>query len=251
MRFRLKAFRLHLLGSAIALGLIFGILYFGWYRWPGWYLADVSRVILVMAAVDLVVGPLFTLIVANANKAKRVLARDITIIVAIQLCALTYGAALVWKGRPLYYAFSENVLQLVQAYDIEPAEWALAAQRNAELAPHWYSLPRWIWAPLPEDPDQRQKILASAVTGGDDVISMPRYFKLWEQGLPELRKQLRKVDDVGYFSNIDKKALKIRMRAAGLPPDQANAIPLTGRGYPLLAVFDTNNLKITALLKAK
>ena len=56
MKFRLKAFGLHLLASAAALTLIFGSLYLGWYRWPGWHLADVSRVVFVMAGVDVVVG---------------------------------------------------------------------------------------------------------------------------------------------------------------------------------------------------
>lgn len=251
MRFRLKAFGLHLLASAAALTLIFGTLYLGWYRWPGWYLAGVSQVVFVMAGVDLVVGPLLTFIVARSSKPRRELARDIAVIVTVQLIALIYGSMSLWSGRPLYYAFSENVLQVVQAYDIDPGESALARRQKPELAPHWYSLPRWIWAPLPQDSDERNRIVASAIGGGDDVISMPRYFKPWEQGLPALRTQLKKVDDLGYFSPADKKLLKERMQADGLAADQLNSMPLTGRGHPLLAVFDPSNLKITAIFEVK
>ena len=69
MKFRLKAFGLHLLGSTVALTLILGALYLGWYHWPGWYLADVSHVVIVMVGVDLVVGPLLTfMIAARANR---------------------------------------------------------------------------------------------------------------------------------------------------------------------------------------
>jgi hypothetical protein len=171
-------------------------------------------------------------------------------IVAIQLCALIYGTVSIWNGRPVYYAFSENLLQLVQAYDIDAHERDLARQQNAELSLHWNSLPRWIWAPLPQDPAERDKIIMSALGGGDDVISMPRYFKRWEQGLPALRAQLKKVDDLRYFSTADRKTLKERMRAAGLATDQLNSIPLTGRGRPLLAVFDPASLKMTAIIKA-
>ena len=251
MRFRLKALSLHLLASACALTLILGSLYLGWYRWPGWYLADVVRVVMVMTGVDVVVGPLLTFVIARSSKPRSELARDIAMIVSIQLFALIYGAVSLWNGRPLYYAFSETVLQLVQAYDINAEESALARQQNADLAPHWYSSPRWIWAPLPQNSDERQKIVASAVGGGDDVISMPRYFKRWDQGLPSLRTQLKKVDDVAYFSAAEKKALEERMRAAKLDTDRPNAMPLTGRGRPLLAVFDTASLKITALFKVK
>jgi len=250
MWYRLRAFGLHLLGSVLALSLILGSLYLGWYHWPGWYLADVVQVVTVMTGVDLVVGPLLTFVIANPNKVRRELTRDIGVIVAIQLCALIYGTVSLWNGRPLYYAFSENQLQLVQAYDINAGEAALALQRNSALAPHWYSLPRWIWAPLPKDPDESAKIVASAVTGGDDVISMPRYFKRWDEGLTSLRTQLKKVDDLGYFSGADKKVLKARMQAAGLATDQPNTMVLSGRGKPLLAVFDRNSVTITSIFKA-
>jgi hypothetical protein len=250
MKFRFRAFGLHLLGSLLALSLILGSLYVGWYRWPGWYLADVVRVVMVMTGVDLVVGPLLTLVIANPNKPRRELTRDVGVIVAIQLFALIYGAVSLWNGRPLYYAFSETQLQLVQAYDINTGETALALQRNAALAPHWYSLPRWIWAPLPQDAAESAKIVASAVSGGDDVISMPRYFKPWKEGLPALRTQLKKLDDLGYFSAADKKLLKARMQAAGLATDQLDTMVMSGRGKPLLAVFDRNSVTITAILKA-
>ena len=60
------------------------------------------------------------------------------------------------------------------------------------------------------------KIVTSAVTGGDDVTSMPRYFKPWDQGLPVLRTQLKKVDEVPYFARKDKNTLKARMARGGL-----------------------------------
>jgi hypothetical protein len=251
MKFRFKAFGLHLLASTVALSTILGSLYLGWYHWPGWHLADVSQVVPVMIGVDIVVGPLLTFVIARSSKPRRELARDIAMIVAVQLIALIYGTVSLWNGRPLYYAFSENVLQLVQAYDIDADELALARQKNAEFLPHWYSLPRWIWAPLPEDSHERESIVKSVIGGGDDVISMPRYFKPWEQGLPALRVQLKKVDDVGYFTHADKKTLKENMRATGLDPDQLNSIPLTGRGYPLLAVFDPSSLKMTGIVKVR
>jgi hypothetical protein len=142
-------------------------------------------------------------------------------------------------------------LQLVQAYDIDANEAKLGREQNPTLAPHWYSLPRWIWAPLPQDPVEREKIYAAAVSGGDDVISMPRYFKRWEDGLPSLHEQLKKVDDVAYFAKIEKETLKKTMKAAGMADDQVNTMPLTGRGHPLLAVIDPASLKITAVLTAK
>src|SRR5271167_2871710 len=250
MNFRLKAFGMHLLASTAVLSLTIGTLYLGWYHWPGWYLADVLHVLAILVGADLVPGPTLTLIIANVKKPLRELARDIAIIVAFQLSALVYGSSALWAGRPLYYAFSEDCLQVVQANDIDPGELALARRQHSQFVPRWYSVPRWVWAPLPEDPKERENIVSSAIQGGFDVIGMPRYFKPWEQGLPTLRTQLKNVDDIRYFSAAEKKRLKQRMQAAGFATDQRNAMPLTGRLRPLLAVFDPASLRITAIFKA-
>jgi hypothetical protein len=249
MAFRLKALAVHLLASASVLTLVLGALYVGWYRWPGWYLSDCVSVLIVLAGVDVAVGPLLTCVVAHPGKPPRQLRRDIAIIVTIQICALLYGSVSLWRGRPLYYAFSENVLQLVQAYDINADELALARRQNAPIVPRWYSLPRWIWAPLPEDPEERARIFRGALSGGDDVIAMPRYYRPWERGLPLLMQQLKRVDDVPYFARSQKNALKEAMRASGLDPQQLNAIAFTGRGNPLLAVFDPGHQKLRAVCR--
>ena len=104
-----------------------------------------------MVGVDVVIGPLLTFVIARSSKPRRELIRDIAMIVVVQLCALVYGTVSLWNGRPMYFAFSESVLQQVQAYDIDAKEAALGLQQNPNLAAHWYSLPRWIWAPLPKD----------------------------------------------------------------------------------------------------
>jgi hypothetical protein len=249
MKFRLTAFSVHLLGSACAMLLILGGLYLGWYRWPGWYLTDVLRVVLIMMAVDLVLGPLLTFIVANSSKPRSELTRDIGIIVCVQLVALVYGTYSLWNGRPLYYAFSETVLQQVQAYDIEPADAAQGRGQNPALAPQWYSLPRWIWAPLPNG-KEGEDIMSAAVGGGKDVIALPRYYKAWTDGLETLRTRLQTVEKVKYFDDRQKAVLKVRMQAAGFDPARANAMTLTGRGKWLLAVFDEKSVEIAALLRA-
>jgi len=250
MKHRLKAFGLHLAGSATLLALVCATLYFGWYRWPGWYLTGMLHILLLMIGVDVALGPLLTLVVASPGKARRVLARDIVMIVIVQLTALVYGTTALWQGRPLYYAFSVDQLQIVQASDLDAADIELGRERNPDLTPHWYSRPRWIWAPLPEDPQVRADIVTAAISGGKDVIQMPRYFKAWPQGLAELRKQLKKVDEQRYFSKAQQRALKQRMTQLGFAADGPVTIALTGGEKPLLAVFDPGTLQMQAILAA-
>ena len=249
MRFRLRAFSLHLLGSACALTLVLGSMYLGWYRWPGWYLTSVLHVVGIVLMVDLALGPSLTLIVANPAKPHRTLARDIGMIVAVQLIALGYGSVTLWLGRPLYYAFSVNCLQLVQASDMRADEIAKGQRENPQLAPHWYSMPRWVWAPLPRDPQQALNIVQGTLFGGQDVVQMPQYFRPWNEGLPTLRPQLAKIDSMKYFSRLEKQRLQRRMAQLGLALDQPNTLVFWGGSRRLLAVFDPKTLRIVALLR--
>lgn len=250
MKSRLKAFGLHFSGSACVLLLVLGTLYLGWYRWPGWYLTGVLHVLPVTIGVDVVLGPLLTFVIASPGKPARALARDIACIVAVQLVALSYGAYTLWNGRPLYYTYSVKELSVTQGIDLQPTEIERARQSNPDFAPHWYSRPRWAWAPLPQDEKTANSIVASALQGGFDVTAMPRYFKPWPQGLADLRQHLQKVSDLKYFSGKQRDVLKQRMRACGFDPAVANTLPMTGHGVPLLAVFDLRTLRIEALLRA-
>ena len=252
MKFRLKLSGLHLLSSLGALTLVLGVLYLGWYRWPGWYLTNAVRVVPILVVVDAALGPFLTLLIANPRKSRRELARDIGIIVAVQLVALGYGASTLWRGRPLYYAFSEDRLQLVQASDLDPREIGLARTQNPQFAPYWYSRPRWVWAPLPDDTALKEQIVQSATSGGDDVIQMPRYFQSWEKGLPKLRAQLRAVGqqhDIRFFRKQER--LGQLMSQQGFAPDAPLTLLMSGQSaVPLLVVFDPDSLQIKSYLRA-
>jgi hypothetical protein len=249
MRFRFKAFGLHLSGSACVLALVLGALYLGWYRWPGWYLTGGFKIAALMTGIDVILGPLLTLVVANPGKPRRELARDIGIIVGVQILAAGYGASTLWQGRVLYYTFSQKYLEIVQAVDLQDEQIALGRKLKPGLAPHWYSLPRWVYAPLPQDPKLQQEIMGSAISGDDDVIQMPQYYQPWEAAFPELRKTLRMPDEVGQFSRKQRQTLKIRMSQRGLPVDQANAVAMMGKETWLLAVFEPKSMTLQALIE--
>jgi hypothetical protein len=249
MPFRFKAFALHLLSSACALTLVLGGLYLGWYRWPGWYLTSVMHVVGIVLMVDLAIGPTLTLVVANPGKPRRSLARDIGMIVTVQIVALAYGTITLWMGRPLYYTFSVDRLEMVQAGDLKSPDIALGWRDNPALSPHWYSLPQWIWAPLPQDPKEAEKIVTGAVFGDTDVIDMPRYFKPWAQGLPSLRQKLATLDSMKFFSSREKQHLRSRLARLGLAADQPDSMVMWGGSRRLLAVFDLKTLRIVALLR--
>jgi len=246
MRFRLKAFAIHIGASACALAVLLGILYLGWYRWPGWYVTNFLHVMSILVGVDVTMGPLFTLLIANPRKPRRDLARDVGVIVTLQVVALAYGIVTLWGGRPLYYAYSQRELETVAASQVPASEAELARQQNPEFAPHWYSLPRLVWASRPS---------GAPAPGGSrrddiDVTQMPRYFRPLSQGGETLRSQLKKVDDQFIFTQPEKRLLKQRMAARGLRADQPDTLFMIGRDRPVLVVLDPKSLRLQAIIRA-
>jgi hypothetical protein len=144
-----------------------------------------------------------------------------------------------------------NRLETVQASDFNEDELARARKENPALAPHWYSRPRWVWAPLPEDPDAAAKIVQSASFGsGEDVIDMPRYFRPWAAGLPQLRERLTTLGEIKDFSKPEQKLLHERMKKLGLDAQKKNALVMWGgTARRLLAIFDLDSLRIRVLIR--
>ena len=218
----------------------------GWYRWPGWYLAGMLTILPIVVAVDAALGPLMTFIIANPSKPRTELGRDISVIAGVQILALVYGAFTLWSGRPLYYVYSGLQLSMVQASDIGPAEINLARQANPDLAPYWYSRPRWVY--VPNSGNGKSTLEQAAATRGISELT-PSDMRPWSQGTADLRKSLKKMSAWEYFSVPQKAALKQRMAAQGYAVDAANTIPVIGKGPPLLAIVDTNTMTIQALLR--
>lgn len=250
MKLRAKAFSIHLAGSLVVLAVVLGILYVGWYRWPGWYLVGALKVAMVLALVDVGLGPLATFVVADPAKLRTELRRDIAFIVIIQVSGLIYGATTLWNGRPLFYTFSVDRLEVVQASDIDESEIDVARKENSGFVPSWTDLPRWVWAPLPADELDRERIIESSLTGGKDVIHMPKYYKSWEQGNTELRARLKSISDLPGVSKNELGPLLRGIDQLGVPAEQLGAILIYGRGEQAVAVFDRSTLTLKDVLTA-
>ncbi len=237
MSFRLRAFALHLFASASLLSVVLAVLYLGWYSWPGWYLLGAETIVGLMLLVDVGIGPLGTLVVANPAKPSRELMRDIALIVIVQLMALGYGAQTLWSGRPLYYAFSLDRIEIVTSSEFDQEVIDSANKKGAAIIPGWSSRPTWIWAPLPDDPALRNEIIASALTGGHDVTSRPEYFHPLPEGAAAMRERyiaLPKLVGKG-FSEHDYEA---RLATLDRPADSLGALPIEGRTRDGIYIFD-------------
>lgn len=118
---RLKACAIHL-GLSLLVAALAGLLVFGlWYPYPYRDISGGRELFLIVVSVDVVLGPLVTLVIFNRAKKRSELRKDLGLVVLIQLLALTYGLWTVFIARPVHLVFEYDRFRVVHAVDV-PAD---------------------------------------------------------------------------------------------------------------------------------
>jgi|GEM_PF-1380637 len=115
---RYKAFSIHFLISLFIIGSFLTFAYFIWY---GKIYLDISGVMVpakILIGVDVILGPLFTLLVFKQGK--KHLKIDLMVIALVQLVAFIYGAYTLYLGKPTLVVLKGDVFEIVTQKNIEP-----------------------------------------------------------------------------------------------------------------------------------
>ena len=164
IRPRLLAASLHLLVSAavaaLAAGLVFGLWYPGAFR----VLAGGRELFLLVMTVDVITGPLLTLVVFDPRKPRRSLRLDLGVIGLVQLAGLLYGLHTVFVVRPVAMVFEVDRFRMITASDVNLAELpqAPAAYQALPLTGPWL-----LGARQPKPGAERNDALFKGVAGMD------------------------------------------------------------------------------------
>ena len=115
---RLRASGIHLgismVIAALAAWLVFGL----WFPYPYGELAGGRQLFLLLLGVDVVLGPLLTLVVFNSRKRLREKVLDFTVIGLLQLGALGYGLWTASQARPVHLVYEYSRLAVVTAAQV-------------------------------------------------------------------------------------------------------------------------------------
>tara|TARA_R110002020_G_scaffold352231_1_gene565349 strand:- start:668 stop:1324 length:657 start_codon:yes stop_codon:yes gene_type:complete len=78
---------------------------------------------LIIMIVDIICGPLLTLVIFNPTKPREELLRDILVVVFLQFIALSYGVYAIAEARPVFLAFEGDRFRVVSKADIDFEGW--------------------------------------------------------------------------------------------------------------------------------
>ncbi|WP_257384911.1 TfpX/TfpZ family type IV pilin accessory protein [Tahibacter caeni] len=186
---RRKAVLLHL-GISAAIGAAALMLLFGlWYPPPYFAAAGAERLALLLIGVDVVIGPLLTLIVFKPGK--KGLTSDLCVIAGLQLAALAYGLHAMAASRPVFVVAAVDRFELVAANEITDAD--LAAGKEAGFGERSWSGPRLASVSVPTDAKEYDHVQSLALAGLD-LHRLPRYYRDYAANVAALRERARPLD---------------------------------------------------------
>lgn len=241
---RYQASLLHLLGSCIISGLVVFLVFFFWY--PGLLASatGVTKVFLIVIAVDICLGPLLTLVIFNKKKPE--LKTDLAIIFAIQVAALIYGIHTVASVRPTFLVFAVDRFEVVHANEIDPKTLEQAVYKEFQSLS--YTGPLWATAVLPDDIDERNDLLFTSSVGGTDLAQTPKYYIPYKNTEAKVIEKSKPIEELFGKNNDRKDLISVLKKKYKHKIDQITYIPLTSKKRDLSVLLEKNSSEIIKIV---
>jgi hypothetical protein len=147
---RFTSFFIHLLLSATILAILVSIVIFSWYPGALMFAGGAEQGLNIVIAVDMVLGPLLTLVVYNITKPRKELIRDLAIIAIFQISCLFVGMSLVYQQRPIAVVYSGNDFYILDQQGIEKHNIEMSILDSIE-GPY----PKIVFEKPPENEEER------------------------------------------------------------------------------------------------
>lgn len=159
---KLLASSIHFAFSFLAIVAFLSVVWFIWFAPPYFELEGATDLLIIMIGVDVVLGPLMTMILYK--KGKKGLLFDLGFVVTVQVVALLYGAITFYSERPQYIVFAVDRFEVANASLVE-----IEKIQYKELKYGLFTKPIMVYAKFPTDLEERNALLFEAMTGGPDL----------------------------------------------------------------------------------
>lgn len=169
-RAKLGAFGAHLLLSIVVFLAIIALTVWLWYPPPFFWIDGGLQVTLLAAAVDIVAGPLLTLVVYRPKKPTLVM--NLTVIAAVQAAALAWGVQVLYAQRPVLAAFVGH--QQNRFFPVTEEQASGGKRSLDELRALSAARPPLVFIDLPDNDAEAVRLLTSS---GESVLRQTDRFR--------------------------------------------------------------------------
>jgi hypothetical protein len=234
-RDKARASLLHAAAAALVVAAVAAVVLALWF--PGVYrgLSGGLHLLLLVVVVDVVMGPVLTFVVFNPAKPRAELARDLGIIVALQLAALGYGVWTLAQARPTHLVFEVDLFRVVTPSDLSGVEMD-AAPPAMQRTP--WTGPVLIGVTKPTTPAEQMDATMRSLAG-QPLAAMPRYWVPFESQRPQVLSHARGLTELRPGDGVARQQVDQALARAGLSADQARWLPLMARRAQGVVLVDS------------
>lgn len=221
------------ISGALLAGLYFGLLR-PWFSAPLFLAEGGHYLLMLIAGVDFVLGPLLTLVAVSPNKSRRLVKQDLLTTSALRGLALAGGIWLCWESRPAAVIWLDEAFHTLPWSSLreEPKSRDFFTSRQGQG-------PVYLMIELPDDPIERGKIFSAAVEKQTSVLFDSSRYQPFDPQSPRI---LSFLDT--YLARIARNPGHAKALAnEGLPPAHASGNPLL---LPAISRYETHHLLIDA-----
>jgi hypothetical protein len=240
MKNKFKASLIHLSISTVVIGIFYLFILNIWYPSPYFQVSGLLSIMLMLVAIDLIVGPLLTFIVFKPKKSS--LKFDLSVIAMMQIVALIYGAIAVYEGHPVYVAYVVDRFTLVSVGESDPEK-----SKYEKFKVSTFGSPQLVYAKMPEKNKEKNELVFAAMSGGQDLEHHAEYYEPIDQYTDKIVERSIAVDKILAFTD-SKEKLESFLEKQGKEAKEFAFLPLMGKEKVMLWALDRKDGKPVGVL---
>jgi hypothetical protein len=204
-----------------------------WYPGPYFTAMGGQTLVVVLVGVDVVLGPLITLIIFDTKK--KSLKFDLGAIAALQVAALAYGCYVMFEARPVYNAFIVDRFDLIAAnqLDRETLEKGPPQFRSLPLTG-----PKVIAVRRVDDPKRQMDITMNALSGGRDLSEIPEFYVPYSDYALQAGARARPLAELEKKQPSQVEAIRKFVRDSGRKAEEIGFLPMKARNQDMTVVVE-------------
>jgi hypothetical protein len=233
-------FTLSVLIASIAGLLVFWL----WYPYPYREISGGRELFLIVVVVDVILGPLITLVIFDRRKGWAKLRLDLGVVVLVQLAALAYGLWTVFVARPVHLVFEIDRFRVVHAIDV-PEELLHKKPAGIEAMP----LTGPTLLSVRPFRDAAEKFDATvAALGGADIGARPDFWQPYASARAEVLKTAKPVGELKTRFPAQGAEIEGVLQKAGRKADGVAYVPMIGRQNAWTVFVDAASADVVAFM---
>ena len=242
---RLKAAAIHMSMSFFIVAIAITYMLLIWYPNGYFLIMGGIKLTIILACVDIMLGPLLTFIVFKPQK--KLLQFDLACIALVQLVALIYGSYVIFESRPTFTVFNKDKFQISAVVDIAPEE--LAKAKNPKWKTFSITGPELVAIGTPDKNDRAETMFAMV-----ESINAHRYPRLYEEynkHLDEVIKVAKPLEKLYEYKLKNKKTVSEFIKAIDRPESDFLYLPIASELAEMSAIVDAKTGAFIQIVDAK